>query len=281
MNSSDFSTELKPFEDFFGGILKESVLPPASALTDFWQGMEYSLFGGGKRFRPLLSLLTAKSLGQGPEAVYPFAASVEMIHTYSLIHDDLPALDNDDLRRGRATHHKVYGEDMALLAGDALQTLAFQVVADHYREHPQVAEIVSGLARAAGPRGMVGGQVLDMLADRHAPTQKELELIHKLKTGALISISVVGAALVCEASQARLQPLKRFGDILGLAFQIADDIQDAQEGEDSKNFVALLGEEKTKEWLQTLSGEALSCLSQLPGDTSGLESLVKFNVERV
>lgn len=273
--------DLSGFEKYFSEVLKTRVPPVSPKLEAFWEGMEYSLFGGGKRFRPSLSLLTAKALGKDPEVVFPFAASVEMIHTYSLIHDDLPSLDNDDERRGRPTHHKKYGEDMALLAGDALQTLAFFLLADSYSAHPKVASLIKNLALASGPQGMVGGQVLDMLADKSEPSADELKKIHQLKTGALISISVTGAGLVCEASEIEMSALKIFGDELGLAFQIADDIQDAREGELTKNYVGFFGEEKALNYLYETSQRAEEALAKLKHNTSELQSLIQFNLKRV
>jgi geranylgeranyl diphosphate synthase type II len=278
---NDFSAELAPFERYFSDLLKFEIRPPATALENFWKGMEYSLFGGGKRFRPLLSLLTAKALGEDPIMVYPLAAAVEMIHTYSLIHDDLPCLDNDEERRGRPTNHRVYGEDMALLAGDALQSLAFFVLAEAYAKHPRAAAVIKAVARAAGPQGMVGGQVLDMLADMEAPGEESLRQIHELKTGALIQVAVTGAALVGEASKAELDSLHLFGEHLGFAFQIADDIQDSHEGETAKNFVGLLGEEKANRLLRAVSEKAFRVLETLKGDTEGLRSLVEFNLSRL
>lgn len=279
----DFHPLLEGFENYLSQVLKSEVVPETPKLNQFWEGMEYSLFGGGKRFRPMLSLLTAKTLSskENLPLIYPWAASVEMIHTYSLIHDDLPCLDNDDERRGRATHHIKYGEDMALLAGDALQTLAFYILAKEYSCHPSVGLIVKELSMAAGVQGMVGGQVLDMLADIQEPSSKELELIHQLKTGALISSAVVGAGLVYQVSEDELKTLKSFGDELGLAFQIADDIQDAREGEVNKNYVGFFGEEKALNYLKESSDKASQSLNSLQHNTSELQSLIDFNLNRV
>lgn len=281
MNTWDYSSDLEPFEKYLSAVLSTEAPPPHKDLFKFWEGMEYSLFGGGKRFRPLLCILTAKALGKDPTVAYPLAAALEMIHTYSLIHDDLPCLDNDDERRGRPTHHKVFGEDMALLAGDALQSMAFFVLANDYKDHPHLSALIKSVALAAGPQGMVGGQVLDMLADQETPGEELLKRIHELKTGVLISVCVHGTAEVCLASDSEKKLCKDFGDKLGLAFQISDDLQDHQEGEESKNFAFLVGPEKTKDWLHLLSKESHSLLDQMTGDTSGLKSLVEFNLQRV
>lgn len=280
MNSFDFRGELEAFESYFSQILARRVRPASPKLEKFWDGLEYSLFGGGKRFRPLLALLTTKALGKNQDIIFPFAASVEMIHTYSLIHDDLPCLDNDDERRGRATHHKKFGEDMALLAGDALQTLAFYIMAEAYSSHPRSSQVIKELASASGLQGMVGGQVLDMLADKEEPTAEELQLIHQLKTGALISVSVTGAGHICEANEKEMSALKIFGEQLGLAFQIADDIQDAREGELTKNYVAFFGEEQAIKRLREASKNAEEVLQTLEHNTSGLRSLIEFNLKR-
>ncbi len=275
--------DLGGFESYLSQILKSEVLPITPRLNRFWEGMEYSLFGGGKRFRPMLCLLTAQALGKGDDEalVYPWASAIEMIHTYSLIHDDLPCLDNDDERRGRATHHKVFGEDMALLSGDALQSLAFFTVAEEYQKLPALGMLIKELARASGVQGMVGGQVLDMLADIQQPDASELELIHRLKTGALISASVYGAGLVYQATESELSALRNFGDHLGLAFQIADDIDDAREGETQKNYVGFFGEEKALRYLSEISSKARQALESLKHNTSGLETLIEFNQTRV
>lgn len=277
----NFKGELEGFESYFSQILSKKIRPVSPKLEVFWEGLEYSLFGGGKRFRPLLALLTAKALGKNQDLVFPFAASVEMIHTYSLIHDDLPSLDNDDERRGRPTHHKKFGEDMALLAGDALQTLAFYVLAEAYSSHPKSVQVIKDLALASGVQGMVGGQVLDMLADKKEPTAEELQQIHQLKTGALISVSVTGAGLICEAGEQEMSALRIFGEQLGLAFQIADDIQDAREGELTKNYVAFFGEERAVAYLKEASQKAEEALRALEHNTSGLHSLIEFNLNRV
>lgn len=193
-----------------------------------WNSMRYSIFAGGKRLRPILCLASAEALGLRQKDALRIAVALEMIHTYSLIHDDLPALDDDDYRRGRKTNHKVYGEAMAILAGDGLFTYAFEWVADPrgysapYRRHiPQVAY---ELAHYAGWPGMVGGQVDDVLAERQVPRLSKVLSIHRRKTGALLLSSVRLPALLAGASRPKLKALTQYGWAAGLAFQVVDDI---------------------------------------------------------
>lgn len=187
------------------------------------RAMRYSVFAGGKRIRPILCLEAARAVaGRDVEGIDGVACSLELVHTYSLIHDDLPALDNDDLRRGRPTSHKVFGEAMAILAGDALLTLAFEVLA-----RASSAVLVAELALAAGTvGGMIAGQVHDIEGEKLAPTPELLDRIHRAKTGALLRCSVRLGAMHAGASPAGLEALSRFGEHIGLAFQIVDDILD-------------------------------------------------------
>ncbi len=187
------------------------------------RAMRYSVFAGGKRIRPILCLEAARAVAGGDvEGIDEVACSLELIHTYSLIHDDLPALDNDDLRRGRPTSHRVFGEAMAILAGDALLTLAFEVLA-----RASSAALVAELAHAAGTvSGMIAGQVHDIEGEKLPPTPELLERIHRAKTGALLRCSVRLGAMHAGAGQAELDALSRFGEHIGLAFQIVDDILD-------------------------------------------------------
>lgn len=199
------------------------------------KAMRYSLFAGGKRIRPILCIAAAQSLGGTAPGAEDAACSLELIHTYSLIHDDLPALDNDDFRRGRPTCHKVFGDAMAILAGDALLTLAFEVLGrlpavDGSRQ----ARLVTELAAAAGTvRGMIAGQVHDLEGERQRPTPELLERIHRAKTGALLLASVrLGAIYAC-ADEEQLQSLSRYGEHVGLAFQIVDDLLDVEQSSEA------------------------------------------------
>ncbi|XOK63783.1 polyprenyl synthetase family protein [Paenibacillus elgii] len=201
------------------------------------ESMMYSLMAGGKRLRPILVLAAAESLGGSPEAAVPAALAVEMIHTYSLIHDDLPAMDNDDFRRGKPTNHKVYGEAMAILAGDALLTHAFYSVIQSAKKHnipaDRVIDIVEELARLSGAPGMVGGQAADMLGEQGVTKLEELEYIHLHKTSDLIVFSLKAGGRIAGATEAQLAALERFGTCIGLAFQIQDDVLDLI-GDESK-----------------------------------------------
>ena len=201
------------------------LLPPASTYPQsIHRAMRYSVLGGGKRIRPILCLEAAAAVGGRAPAVEDLACALEFVHTYSLIHDDLPALDNDDLRRGRPTCHKKFGEATAILAGDALLTLAFEVIGV-----PRGGRLVAELARAIGTRaGMIGGQVVDLEAEGRRIAPRQLTYIHRAKTGALIRASVRAGALYAGASGTQLGRLSRYGEKIGLAFQIVDDILDVR-----------------------------------------------------
>lgn len=209
----------------------DRLVPPESEPPEtIHKAMRYSLFAGGKRIRPILCLEAARTVaGREVPLVDEVASSLEMIHTYSLIHDDLPALDNDDLRRGRPTSHKVFGEAMAILAGDALLTLAFEVLASAGN-----TRLVSELAAASGTvRGMIAGQVHDIEGERQAPTEELLERIHRAKTGALLRCSLRLGAIHAQASDEELAAISRYGEHIGLAFQIVDDVLDVVESSEA------------------------------------------------
>lgn len=192
-----------------------------------FESMEYSLNNGGKRFRPSLCLHTADALDIPHERVLPYAAAIELIHTYSLIHDDLPCMDNDDERRGQPTNHKRYGEPLALLAGDGLLTEAFTLIAENYSSTPAVGlALVKALSRAAGSSGMVGGQSMDMGLGQSLDSLEALLLVHKGKTAALIAAATEGAGIIAGLETSRVECLRYIGRRLGEAFQIKDDILD-------------------------------------------------------
>ncbi len=206
---------------------KEDTYPPL-----IHESMRYSVFAGGKRLRPIMVLMAAELLGKERASVLFAAAAIEMVHTYSLIHDDLPAMDNDDLRRGIPTNHKKYGEDIAILAGDALLTLAFQVMSDPKHTASCSPEAILAatyeLGLAAGSCGMVGGQVMDMQAERRPIEPAELKYIHTYKTGKMITASLRIGAILSTATEAQLAALTTYGENIGLAFQIVDDILDIE-----------------------------------------------------
>lgn len=240
---------------------------------DIYDAMEYSLLAGGKRVRPVLTLETCRMCGADPTLAMPFACAVEMVHTYSLIHDDLPAMDDDDLRRGRPTNHKVYGEATAILAGDGLLTAAFQALAEAGLPAERVVEAVACLAKEAGPEGMVGGQALDMAGEGRALTRKELERLQSLKTGALISAAAELGCIAAGGTAEQRAAVRIYAQCLGRAFQIQDDILDvtgtAEElgkptGSDRVNekstFVTALGLEESHALVHRLTDQAEAAL---------------------
>ena len=260
------------------------------------QATHYSVLNGGKRLRPFLVYATGKMLGANKQDLDVLAAAIECIHSYSLVHDDLPAMDDDDLRRGRPTCHIVYGEAHAILAGDALQTLAFDLIANHSFNVPaqQQLKMIAALAKASGIEGMVGGQALDIAATDKLVNLAELERIHKLKTGALLNCAItLGALCAADTNQQTLLQLKQFGDAIGLAFQVQDDILDIEgdtqvlgkpQGSDvaanKATYPALLGLTGAKQKAQSLLKCALDALAAIDADTSELENLAKYIVER-
>ena len=209
----------------------EGTLPLLSANPQrLYESMRYSLLGGGKRIRPILTIAAAQALGYDRDAMLPFAASLEFVHTYSLIHDDLPAMDDDDYRRGRLTNHKVYGDGMAILAGDALLTMAFELCSqvdgtEDFSAAQQLA-IVRELASGSGHQGMVGGQVMDIQAENQEIDLAHLQQIHTFKTGRLIRAAVRIGSIIGEATTQQMQCLTDYSEDIGLAFQIADDVLD-------------------------------------------------------
>ena len=243
---------------------------------DLYDAMYYSLMAGGKRIRPILLLECCRLCGGTPAEVLPFAGAIEMIHTYSLIHDDLPCMDDDDLRRGRPTNHKVYGEATAVLAGDALLTAAFEFMLDPAVKLPldRILEASGILARAAGGRGMVGGQVLDMAGEGHSLGLNEVEELQRLKTGALIAAAAEMGCVLAGGSPEQRQSVRRYAERIGLAFQIQDDILDVvgdtatlgkPVGSDAKSekttFVTLKGLDTCRDLVDKLTKEAVEALA--------------------
>ena len=256
-----------------------------------FEAMEYSLLAGGKRLRPVLAMEFCRLCGNDPYQAAPFAAAVEMIHTYSLIHDDLPSMDNDDFRRGRPTNHKVYGEAMAILAGDALLTDAFMVASTAQLANPaDMAFAIGTLAECAGSMGMVGGQVLDINSENRELTEQEVIDIQTRKTGALINAACVLGAIAGGGKEEQIDAAAQFAAGLGMAFQIRDDMLDVigtqQElgkgvGTDTvKNtFVRLYGLEKCEELVQTYTNYAIDALSVFE-DTDFIIALAKSLTDR-
>lgn len=208
--------------------LEQSLPESLSDPEKLYDSMRYSLLAGGKRVRPILTIAAAQALGYDHDAMLPFAASLEFVHTYSLVHDDLPAMDDDDYRRGRLTNHKVYGDGMAILAGDALLTMAFELCSQDAGTHglteSQQLQIVRELAYGSGHQGMVGGQVMDILAENQEVELAHLQKIHSHKTGQLIRAAVRIGGIIGGASSTQLESLTGYAEDIGLAFQIADDV---------------------------------------------------------
>jgi geranylgeranyl diphosphate synthase type II len=242
----------------------------------------YSLNSGGKRFRPLLSMMVAEHYEADPLQVLPWASAVEVIHTYTLIHDDLPCMDDDDERRGKPTNHKIFGEPLALLAGDALLTEAFSILCKFYQSEPELGlKLIEKLGTAIGLQGVIAGQVRDMQADKLPVGPVDLMEIHKLKTGHLIRVALEGAALACGAVQNDVLALKFFGENLGLAFQIRDDLLDYETGdEDQKNFVNLIGKKETQQLLEEISRKAKTYLNKLQKPSAKLLQMIDYNLSR-
>ena len=270
----------------------EGLLPPeAEEPRTIHRAMRYSVLAGGKRLRPALVLLGGRAAGGDEEGVLPAACAVEMVHTYSLIHDDLPAMDDDDLRRGRPSCHKVFGEANAILAGDALHTLAFGILGS-FPDPARAAAMVRELARACGTRGMVGGQAADLEAEGRPPEVAVVEGIHRRKTGALIAASLRIGALGCGAEAAALERLTEYGERLGMAFQIVDDLLDEEgaradlgktPGKDRQRgkmtYPAAAGMEASRTRAAALAAEAAEGVRGLPGE-SLLADLAAFVVGR-
>lgn len=252
------------------------------ALGRLVESMSYSALGAGKRVRPVLALWVAEAMGAPAMKALPWAVAVEMIHTYSLIHDDLPCMDDDDERRGRPTNHIVFGEATALLAGDALLTEAFGHLAASYSGQGILcARLIECLVHAAGVRGMVGGQALDLAAEGKKVDLDQLQRIHRLKTGALIRAAAEGAAIAAGADEKLTRSVRAFGEGVGLAFQIADDILDAgQDGQDGRSYVNHFGLEETRIHLDRVSHETLKALETFPRPSPWLTALVEWNRTR-
>lgn len=231
--------------------------------ADLISSMQYSAYAGGKRIRPFLTLAFAKMLGGAVEAALPYACAIEMIHTYSLIHDDLPCMDNDDERRGKPTNHIVYGETTALLAGDALLTYAFQIAAENPDTPDRNAEAVSLLARNAGFDGMIGGQALDLMGEKEELSYELFLQMNRLKTGCLIKTACL---LGCLAAGYRngsdaYRAAETYAEKVGLAFQIEDDLLDAGTEDHKTTFLTFMTEEEARQKIATLTEEAIAAVS--------------------
>lgn len=294
MNSkTDFSDIQKARTEKIEKILNDYLPKPEGFQKIIMGAMEYSLLAGGKRIRPMLMMETYRLFrgDASSKVLYAFMAAQEMIHTYSLVHDDLPAMDNDDYRRGRKTTHVVYGEDMGILAGDALLNYAFETACSAFDKEPQeslkIGKALQILARKAGIYGMIGGQVIDVKETGHAVEKEVLDTIYKLKTSALIQSSMMIGAVLAGAGEDQVRQVEKIAENVGIAFQIQDDILDvtstaevlgkpihSDEKNEKTTYVTLFGVEKGSQIVEEKTEEAVELLHGLPGENTYLEQLL-------
>ena len=261
--------------------LGEVLTSPNQEFKPLYESMNYSLMQGGKRIRPILSKAVLEMLHKDPADYKEFLCAMECIHTYSLVHDDLPAMDNDDYRRGNLTNHKVYGEGLAILAGDGLLTYAFQLMTANNKASAQdKLDAIQCVAIAAGPEGMVGGQAFDMLSeDKHIPLE-ELKVLHRGKTGALFNASVELGLILGNADTVTQTALMEYANCLGLLFQITDDIPGSDVRQHKSTYVSLLGLEGAKEQASSVGKQAHDALNSVSYDTSILAALIDYLLKR-
>lgn len=295
MTPLDLTTYLKQQRDLVEDALDRCLPSVHAAPQRLHEAIRYSVLAPGKRLRPILVLASAEAVGGKPEDVLLTACALECIHAFSLIHDDLPCMDDDDYRRGRLTNHKVYGEAMALLAGDALLTLAFELIAEN-AAHFAPERVVAALklvSNATGTWGMVGGQVVDIESEGKAITPATLDYIHAHKTGALLTASSVVGAMLCGAEEAQLSSLRLYGKSIGLAFQIADDILDvvgdeekigkpvgSDEGNEKATYPKLFGLEESRRLAHAEVEQAVAALDRFGAAAEPLRAIARFIVER-
>jgi len=277
--------------------LKNLMPRPSGMAAEVIESMNYSLFAGGKRIRPILCIAGAETIGGSAEDVLPFACAIELIHSYSLIHDDLPVMDNDDLRRGKPTNHKVFGEAIAILAGDGLLTLSFNLMAGYganrrVKKAP-LLRAIELIASAAGYRGMVGGQALDIIYEGKDPDPAVVEYIHRHKTGALMAASVTAGAILAGGSEEEEKSINRYGQQIGLAFQIADDILNIEgnrnitgkgtgsdESRGKITYPSVFGIAESKRIQRQLISHAIEALKGFDNRAEPLRKLAQYIIER-
>lgn len=293
----NFKEEQKEKVEKIEAILRE-YLPEANGYQSvIMEAMEYSLMAGGKRLRPMLMMETYRLFGGETEVIYPFMAAMEMIHTYSLVHDDLPAMDNDEYRRGRKTTHIVYGEDMGILAGDALLNYAFETACKAFEQFPEesfsIGQALRVLARKAGIYGMIGGQVVDVKESGHQIDEEVLDFIFRLKTGALIESAMMIGAILAGASKEDVKSMQKVAGKIGMAFQIQDDILDvcgdsallgkptlSDEENGKVTYVTIHGIDESRRYVTELSERAVRELEEIGGDNEFLKELVIWLINR-
>ncbi len=296
MNNSDvLKKAMKTTADAVENRLEKLLPLPEGGERRLFEAMRYSLFAGGKRMRPFLVVASSDLFNIDKSQSLRVAAAIECIHTYSLIHDDLPAMDDDDLRRGKATVHKAYDEATAILAGDGLLTLAFEILShpDTHRDANVRCNLISAIARAAGVQGMVGGQAIDLAAENQDLNIGEVARLQQMKTGALIAISAEAGAILGKATKHQQQLLQGYAHDLGLAFQIADDLLDCEgtpeetgkatqkDAERGKaTFVSLMGIEKARKQAAFLAEQAIEHLEEFGDKAALLKALARYVVDR-
>lgn len=292
----EFKLVLKEKANYIEQLLNKYMPTEEGYQKTIMEAMNYSLSAGGKRLRPILTLEACKIVGGNENDAIPFAVAIEMIHTYSLIHDDLPALDNDDLRRGRKTNHIVYGEDMAILAGDALLNYAFEIMLSNSlgKENPEkYLKAINEIAKSAGIYGMIGGQVVDVQSENQQIPKEKLDHIHNNKTAAIMIGCMRAGAIIGNANEEELDKITKYANNIGLSFQIVDDILDIvgdesklgkKVGSDIENnkstYPSLLGLEKSKEIARTLINEAKENINELSEHVDFLNGLADYIIDR-
>lgn len=296
-NIQDFQKQMKQKVQKIEDILQEYLPKQRGYQSVIMEAMGYSLLAGGKRLRPMLMQETFHLYDGTSKALRPFMAALEMIHTYSLVHDDLPAMDNDEYRRGRKTTHIVYGEDMGILAGDALLNYAFETAFRAFVIEPEkslsIGRALAVLGEKAGIYGMIGGQVIDVKETGHTVAKDVLDTIYRLKTAALIEAAMMIGAILGGASEEDVKKVERIAEYVGVAFQIQDDILDvtstsevlgkpvhSDEKNEKTTYVTLMGIDEAKKEVERLSNEAITLLHQLPGKNAFLEELLLQLIHR-
>lgn len=292
MSTSGAAEFLERSREFTDRKLDEYIPKESESPQTLHKAMRYSIFAGGKRLRPALVLAAAEAVGGSFQDAAPVACALEMIHTYSLIHDDLPAMDNDDLRRGRPTNHKVFGDAMAILAGDGLLTLAFETLT-HCSKTQAIPAVLGSVARGAGCQGMVGGQALDIEGEGKPANLNSVKAIHRWKTAALIAASCEAGALAAGATPLEAEKMRLFGQKIGLAFQILDDILDCSSspeqlgktpGKDQKagkaTYPSIMGLKEARAEAEGLIESAERELAFFGSNSGALRALARFVVER-
>lgn len=276
------------------GFLGEQLISPNEEYNKLYEAMNYSLLMGGKRIRPILIMAVMESFGKNTTPVLDIICAIELVHSYSLIHDDLPAMDNDDYRRGALTNHKVFGDGMAVLAGDGLLTYAFQLISNNtYITAQQKVACIKSLATAAGPEGMVGGQAFDLLSEGHKLPLEKLKILHGGKTGAMFKAAIEMGLILSDVDESTFQSYMIYAEKIGLLFQITDDILDvtgsieelgkmpgSDDKQDKATYVSILGLEEAKVEAQKIAKEAKMAIQETDANAIVLNELVDYLIDR-